>query len=244
MNTVEEAIKAAATAHDGRLYLDRYHSKNEIAFLWNFQEVLHSAKHCYFWTLTPEGYMSDRLFALCVQRFIVRWKRWGQGKAFKALRIFEPFQSGFLHCHFVVNGRFSVKAMRRIAWRTGIGRIHVHPKPVTPLLGYYLCKYMGKNRAKLGKGLRTWAKWGQWQHTLVRNVEVESEDSRLFRDCYQYAKREVTEYRNGRDEKEITMSIRSIPHRQAWINAKVLFAKEKETRMRDVTADELEMIPF
>jgi len=231
-----------AMAWKGPLVLDRYHTKNELAFLWSFQAIVQSSPRSYFWTLTPDGYMSDRLFAKSVKRFLDRWARWGQPKGFKALRIYEPFQSGFLHCHFVTNVRLSIQALRRIAYQTGIGRIHVHPKPVTPALAHYMLKYMGKNRSALGGGLRTWAKWGKWQHSLVRNVEVISDDSNLMRECYAKSLQEVYQNRDLHDEYRINMGIRRIPHRRAWVQSRVLFYKHKMEQIRAWTPDE--MVPF
>lgn len=214
------------------LFLDRYHSKNELAFLWTFQEIIQSSSACYFWTLTPEEAMPDWRFALAVNRFCQRWQRYGnRPSSFKALRVFEPFKSGYLHCHFVVNDRYSVRALRRVAFGTGIGRIHVHPKKVTPALAIYLLKYIGKNRSKLEGGLRSWAKWGpDWQHSKVCNIEVDSEETRHLKSCYVRARLtplrrpHIVEHKDGR----LTVKdSRHIGRSETWVKARVLFYQEK-----------------
>jgi len=208
-----------------------------MAFLWSFTAVWQSAPACYFWTLTPEGYMSDRLFALAVNRFLRRWERWGRPDEFKAVRVYEPFKSGFLHCHFICNDRFSVQAMRRIAHGTGIGRLHVRRASTTD--AGYLLKYLGKCRGRLGEGLRTWAKWGAgWTHTRVRDVVVESPDADLMRQCYERSKHCVGESYND-ETKTVTYYVKSLPQRQVWVNARALFVREKTAQIKAWTHDEL-----
>jgi len=206
----------------------------------SFQEVWASGqrkKGCYFWTLTPEGHMSDRLFSVCINRFLVRFDRMGLKQDFKAIRVYEPFQSGYLHCHFVCDKRLSVQMLRRVAWQTGIGRIHVR-KAVSSDAGY-LMKYLGKCRGKLGAGLRTWATWGDWSHTLVRNVEVTSPDTDLMRECYARARQEVRESRDNLTGEHQCYYVARIPSRQAYVNGRALFVREKLARMRAWTREEL-----
>lgn len=160
----------------------RYHTKRETAFLMSFQAIWESSPRCYFWTFTPHCWMHDWQFAKAWNRFLIRWNKWGYGEGFKGLRVFEPFQSGQLHSHAVINTRFAVDAMRRVAVGTGIGRIHV--RRAYPHDAEYLAKYMFKLSGKLPDNIRAWDKIGTWRHTAIRNVEIKSTQAEMVRYAY------------------------------------------------------------
>src|SRR5688500_14131876 len=95
------------------MVLQRHTSKQEVAFLMTFQAVWESSNKCYFWTFTPHCVMADWQFTAAWHRFLTRWSRWGYGDGFRGVRVFEPFQTGHLHCHAVINRRVAVEALRR-----------------------------------------------------------------------------------------------------------------------------------
>lgn len=126
--------------------------------------------------------MDDYQFARAWHRFSSRWARWGLGEGFKGVRVFEPFKSGRLHCHAVINTRFAVDAMRRVAAGTGIGRIHV--RRAKPHDAEYLAKYMFKLAGRLPDNRRAWDKIGAWRHTAIGNVEIQSTQTSMVRYAY------------------------------------------------------------
>lgn len=172
--------------------------------------------------------MGDNAFARAVDRLNKKWNNVGRPENFMALRVFEPFKSGYLHCHFVTNCRIGVRQMRRLAEGTGIGRIDVRVCNVG--VADYLCKYLRKDHVL--PGLRTWAKWGNWQHVCVNNVEIDSRETRLMRWC-----RMMTEY-----ETRVVMSMTTgevFRHHvkkskaQAWVDARVMFNRQMASILKD-----------
>lgn len=220
------------------LYLSRPHRKVEIAFLMSMKMIFESSRKCYFWTLTPAWAMGDNRFARAVNSFCKKFgnavrDELGQEKAgwppgFMAIRVFEPFKSGFLHCHFVCNMRLPAKMVWRIAAGTGIGRVDV--RRCNPGVADYLCKYLRKEHVL--PGLRTWAKWGNWEHVRVNNVEVDSQETRLLKWCRiqaAYEKRTSFSWETGRVYHHFVKK----PKGQAWVDARTLFFVEQQKYMRD-----------
>jgi len=164
------------------MYLSYLMKKGQYAFAATFETFWARPGRKYFWTFTPDGYMGDKEFSTSWHRFMTRLNAWGCEYDWAGLRVFEPFQSGFLHCHAVFDYRFPVRAMRRLAEHTGIGRIHVRRAVATD--GSYLEKYIRKENGRLGSGIRQWAKLGDWQHTRVKDVEIISDQAALFRYLY------------------------------------------------------------
>ena len=165
------------------MILDGYISKRRFAFLATFEAVWESAPQCYFWTFTPAVMMDDARFAAAWNKFNRRWQNTGRdSEGFKGLRVFEPFKSGFLHCHVVINQRVSVNFLRALALGTGLGRMNVRLAGEGD--GAYLAKYMAKSQWKLAGGRRMWGKLGRWEHTKICNVEIDSPGSAYFRYAY------------------------------------------------------------
>ena len=223
---------------DNYLHLERPHRKKEVAFLMSMKMIFESTKQAYFWTLTPAWPMGDNRFARAVNKFCVGWQThmrnkhglatasWGQG--FMAMRVFEPFKSGFLHCHFVCNKRLPVKEIRRICEGTGIGRVDV--KRCNPGVADYLCKYLRKENSL--PGLRSYAKWGNWQHVAVNNVEVDSHEARLMKWCRMQTDHETRKsfcMKTG----EIFVTHFKKSRNQAWVDARVMFSREMVKHLRN-----------
>lgn len=220
------------------LYLERPHRKVEVAFLMSMKMIFESSKKCYFWTLTPAWPMGDNRFARAVESFCNGFRNYMRDKlgqersgwppGFMAIRVFEPFKSGFLHCHFVCNMRLPAKMVWRIAAGTGIGRVDV--KRCNPGVADYLCKYLRKEHAL--PGVRTWAKWGNWKHVLVGNIEVDSQETRLLKWCrtqVAYEKRVTTSLTTGEEYHTFVKK----PRGKAWADARTLFYVKQEEFMRD-----------
>lgn len=226
---------------DNYLTLQRPHRKVEIAFLMSMKMIFESSPKCYFWTLTPAWPMGDNRFARAVNSFCTRFgtvmrdergqEKTGWPPGFMAIRVFEPFKSGYLHCHFVCNMRLPAKMIWRIAAGTGIGRVDV--KRCNTGVADYLCKYLRKEHVL--PGLRTWAKWGNWQHVKVNNVEVDSQESRLLKWC-----RQMTEYETRRtfsmQTGEIFTHHVKQPKSKAWVDARTMFYREQTRFLRDRNA--------
>jgi hypothetical protein len=164
-------------------------SKRRFSFLQSFETFWEDVPgRKYFWTITPNGYVSDdefcRSWRVFQRRILKPFERCG---GLCGLRVFEPFKSGFLHCHMLVNRRLDIEWMNLRRWGTSLGNLDVRRAVATD--GQYLAKYMFK-AGKLPKGRRAWGTFGNWQKTRVRDVEVHSEHADLLRGIY--AATEVT----------------------------------------------------
>lgn len=219
------------------LTLTRPHRKAEIAFLMSMKMIFESARQCYFWTLTPAWPMGDNRFARAVNAFCKAWRHrvsgsrsygtWGPG--FMAIRVFEPFKSGYLHCHFVCNRRLPAKDVWDVAAGTGIGRVDVRVCNVG--VADYLCKYLRKEHQLPGRR-RTWAKWGDWEHVRINNVEIDSAETRLMKWCRMQMAYE-TRYTQSTTTGEIFRTHVKKPKGRAWVDARVMFGREMERMMRN-----------
>ena len=103
------------------------------------------------------------------------------------MRVFEPHANGRLHIHAIFNQRVPIRWMKSMARPYGFGRISCTQiqKEEGSGLPDYLAKYMQKgqrDRQRLRKGRRLWATFGKLpQRSLVKNIEIDSLDSRFFR---------------------------------------------------------------
>jgi len=220
------------------LHLERPHRKKEIAFLMSMKMVMDSAKRCYFWTLTPAWLMGDNRFSRAVEAFCTAWRnhmrdkhgldKAGWGPGFKAIRVYEPFKSGFLHCHMVCNTRLPVREIRRIALGTGIGIVDV--RRCNSGIADYLCKYLRKENAL--PGVRTWAKWGDWQHVQVNNVEVDSHEVRLMKWCRMQTDHETRRTMSMQTGEIFTTHVKK-SRSQAWVDARVRFSLEMVRHLKN-----------
>jgi len=84
-----------------------------------------------------------------------------------------------LHVHLATGCYLYINDIRAL-WRAcGGGRIHVLPIPANRVA--YLAKYLGKaGRPICLKGARLWAKFGDFQATRVRDMQIESDWSRVY----------------------------------------------------------------
>jgi len=170
------------------MVIDRCMRKTEMAWHFSFQTLFASGP-CWFWTFTPWCVMSDAQFAAAWNRFSEKLRYVYRWEPLTMLRAFEPFQSGFLHCHAIIDRRIPVDLVRRLARNTGIGRVHVRRCVSTD--ADYLAHYLGKASWRLPDGRKAWAALGLERHTRVCDVETDSNEARNMRWAYDVLFRHV-----------------------------------------------------
>jgi hypothetical protein len=181
-------------------------TKSQAAFLFSFDRLQAISNQLYFWTFTASTSSHDWEFSHAWHYFQKRLDRYYDSSLF-GLRVFERHpgpgpREGELHCHCVVNLKVSIWNAKRLARGSGIGQI-MWVRKAWPGLNDYLAKYLNKQR-KL-TGIRSWARFGMWDHCTVNGVEVNSAETRLYKSVY-------TEFRGSQ---------------HAWINTRVKVAKIK-----------------
>ena len=177
-------------------------TKSRAAFLFSAQRLAEISRRLYFWTFTwEEEWLALEIYRRSWNRFTTALQR--RTKAdFAALRVWEEHQGGHgLHVHMLANERLDVNLVRVLAKRAGIGRINV--RRAVQRDAEYLAKYMTK-RGKI-RGVRQWAALGNWQHTKVSDVEVESDDGKLLRTIYR------------------SPAVQALPTRRRWGEARRIF---------------------
>lgn len=176
-------------------------SKSKFAFLSSADRIPVNLKgHVYLWTFTFAKVISAEEATRLWSEFLNQFRKWNkkQKKRFQGLRVFEQhpgrewiFSSGEgwwdkgghgLHVHVVSDCYWLVNEVRRLwylATKIG-GRVHVKPLPHKCVS--YLAKYLSKAaRPEHMKGKRMWASFGGFDHTRVKDVEVECEFTRIYR---------------------------------------------------------------
>lgn len=145
-------------------------TKSEAAFLLSCDRLA-TQGGLYFWTFT---------FAEVLDLVDTR-KRWNhlltlirrQWPEACGLRVFELHKEHGLHVHLLTNKRIDVNECRKLAKRSGWGRIHVMRMPKDRT--HYLAKYLSKERPQAFKRWRLWAGFGKcWNWTKVAQIQVES----------------------------------------------------------------------
>lgn len=100
------------------------------------------------------------------------------------LRVFELHKHHGLHVHLVTNRWIDVYVARRLAIQAGWGRINV--KEIPSDRARYLAKYLSKERPECFKHWRLWAGFGDWEWTRVKDVELDTVFSRVYRSCKEW----------------------------------------------------------
>jgi hypothetical protein len=165
---------------------DFYGNKTQAAFLFSYDRLREISDRLYFWTFTGNTACTDLQFTHAWHLFLRRLNKNYYGELF-GLRVFERHpgdgeRSGLLHCHCVVNLRLAIDVVKRLAVGSGIGRVMWVNESWDGLDGY-LSKYLTKEH-KLGHRIRSWAKFGYWDHCRVGSVVMESHEADLFRFTY------------------------------------------------------------
>ena len=151
--------------------------KSKTAFLFSAQRL--AATGLYMWTFTLKETMD-------IKDVRKRWnylltllrRKWPQ---FCGLRVYEMHETHGLHVHLVTNRYVRVEDVRRLAIKSGWGRIHV--QRIQADRAAYLAKYLGKDREPCLKGWRLWAGFGDWDWSRVKDIVLESPRSKIYAVC-------------------------------------------------------------
>lgn len=159
----------------------------------------------YFWTFTfadaipPKEAakrwhnLSRRLFKKYPTLMGVRVFEWHPGRVGEIDEFSGfVFHSHGLHIHLVANLFLSVDEVRKIAKKSGFGRIHV--KAITDTsnadrIATYVSKYLRKglrDRVPCLKGMRLWASWGGFAGTCVKDIVRQTPFSWFWRCVKKY----------------------------------------------------------
>jgi len=164
-------------------------TKSGIACWWSIKNLIE--KHeCYLWTLTCSDTLPDFAYGYRHSRLLQSLnddrRRYGVTPVC-GVRVVEEHPDGHgLHYHWVLAGRYPIRRLLARGKQSGFGRISVHPNPCGVAVAPYLCKYLLKND-KL-HGVRMWANIGTWEGVGARDIEVDSNSCRVFRDAFRHAK--------------------------------------------------------
>jgi hypothetical protein len=98
------------------------------------------------------------------------WRRFKQGlrRADRGSRVWVwkrevGSRGGRLHRHFALVSKLSNRALNRLAWRAGAGRVVNFKRATAGALSGYLAKYI----AKPGAGLDAWPSRTRWAQTII-----------------------------------------------------------------------------
>jgi len=98
------------------------------------------------------------------------------------VRVFEEGdETHRAHAHWVMSPRMGQSTVQRYATLAGLGHVWLDFRPAGGPLAGYLCKYLSKGRPSM-QGLKQWACFGEFSGVKVKDVEIESEDVRRFRE--------------------------------------------------------------
>jgi len=152
-----------------------------VAFMANVSPKL------YFWTFTVPQTVPDWWFGNAFTTMFQRVRR-KLGEC-SGVRVFELHPGGHgLHAHVVVNRRYPVTEVRRIAEACGFGIVNVKrvSRATIAELGVYIGGYLGKE----GHRVHFTRKTGVWGMGVgrVRNMECQSRGSEEMRDAWAKAK--------------------------------------------------------
>lgn len=160
-------------------------TRSEVAFRMSFGHFMKLAGgKAYFWTFTCPEDCEDARFTADWNHFMVRVRR-AYPKA-RGMRVFERTKRGRLHVHLVVDTFMAFSVLQGLREGLLIGKV-MWAERVQGGCEDYLAKYMNKRSERM-RGIRRWAKFGEWQSTRVRDIEVESHDSDVLRGLYKQAK--------------------------------------------------------
>jgi hypothetical protein len=152
-------------------------AKSKHAFVFSAQRL--ARQSIYMWTFTlAEAVDIHKTRKLWNHLLTLMRRRWPK---LCGLRVFEMHETHGLHVHLVTNRFIDVNEVRRLAKRSGWGRIHVAKVPADR--ASYLAKYLGKERPQALKGWRLWAGFGPWEWSRVKDIVVRSPVGDAWREC-------------------------------------------------------------
>jgi hypothetical protein len=153
--------------------------KTKVAFQYSCRTL---GETVFFWTFTFRECLDVKEARKQWNTFLTRLRK--RYPDFSGVRVFEMHESHGIHVHLLTRRWLSVVALREIiatARKTAWGRIHV--VRAREGVGDYLAKYLSKERPPCLKGWRLWAGFGDWEWTRVKDIEVESPLSLIYRAC-------------------------------------------------------------
>jgi len=163
-------------------------TRSGIACWWSLKNLIEQHE-CYLWTLTCADSPPDYAYGIRHGNLLKYLRDDTRDYCIPPIcgvRVVEAHPGGHgLHYHWVLAGRYPIRRLLARGKQVGFGRIDVHPEPCTPLVAPYLCKYLLKGD-KL-HGVRMWANIGTWQGVGARDIEMDSNSCRVFRDHYRHA---------------------------------------------------------
>lgn len=132
----------------------------------------------YFWTFTFAEVLAIKDTRSRWNHFLTLIRRkWPKACG---LRVFEMHESHGLHVHLLTNQYINVNVCRKLAKKSGWGRIHVERTDKGGM--HYLAKYLSKERVRALKGWRLWAGFGKcWNWSKVSNIMVNSLEAEVTR---------------------------------------------------------------
>ncbi len=150
-------------------------NKSKAAFLFSAERL--AERGLYMWTFTFKEVLDIKDTRKRWNHLLTLIKRTWPDLC--GLRVFELHENHGLHVHMITNRFVDVNACRKLALQSGWGRIHVQRIPSER--AKYLAKYLGKDREPCMKRWRLWAGFGEWERTLVSNIELDSPRARIYR---------------------------------------------------------------
>jgi len=168
-------------------------TKSEAAFHLSIDRLAKRGR-LYFWTFTFKEKLDLKDTRKRWNHLLTLMRReWPEACG---LRVFELHEEHGLHVHLLTDNRIDVNRCRSLALRSGWGRIHVERIPKEK--AGYLAKYLSKKRPNGLKGWRLWAAFGEkWEHSKVKNLEMQSLHSRVYRGL-----KEAFRWQGNRDFRE------------------------------------------
>lgn len=149
-------------------------TKSKAAFLLSVRHLFAQKRRVYFWTFTFRGVEDDTHAFKCWNHLATLLRRkWKDDLGVPGVRVVEVHPGGHgLHFHLLVARRLSVDEVRRLAIRSGFGRIHVQKARQNH--GEYMAKYLAKSDDGLKRGCRRWGNFGSFKGTAVKDIVIES----------------------------------------------------------------------
>ena len=168
-------------------------TKSEAAFKFSADRLAELGK-IYFWTFTFQEVLDLKATRKRWNHLLTLIRRkWPMACG---LRVFELHESHGLHVHLLTNKFIHVNECRKLAKRSGWGRIHV-TRTAKDRTGY-LAKYLSKDRPGGLKRWRLWAAFGtEWEWTKVADIDIDSPYSRIYR-----ALAECSHWKGNKDFRE------------------------------------------
>ncbi|MDX2080460.1 MAG: hypothetical protein SFU53_06715 [Terrimicrobiaceae bacterium] len=152
-------------------------NKSQAAFQFSAERLAENG--LYLWTFTFREVLDIKDTRKRWNHLLTLMKR--EWPELCGLRVFEMHKTHGLHVHLLTNRYIRVERARELAIKAGWGRVHVcNAKPGAAA---YLAKYLSKEREPCLKRWRLWSAFGAWSNAKVKDVELQSPKSALWRAC-------------------------------------------------------------